>query len=1291
MTVLNQLTGALRIAGVWGVATVCAIAQTPGAYDLNEYQLVTPVKNQGALGTCWAFASTTAFQSGLLKAGLVSSPMAPEIKVSSWHLATANGNVTDLTPNAKGKYDGWGGFNEYAVGYWTRGRGQWLLKPDAGTTPAGGGAVMTANNPLNVYPFNEALDKENLDPYVAPPSQQLAPYTLKQSVSLIWDKNPATLGAYQQDLKDAIVKYGGLAVYLHVFQDSPPYDFEDTQNPYVFYQPADSPYQSNHAVALVGWDDNVVLRYFDQEFIGGWLIQNSWGVDFGTTDAYSLEGGYYWIPFADASMANLKEAQAFVPQRNVHTPTNIPYGPTMIQNQIFSPYIEEGPIRVGYGVGEVTIAAEKLRVPSNSAIGAIGLWQGEAGTKLELQIYSQWEDGPVGPGLLSSPMARTLNEDGSGYNLLELDQPLFLAEGGDVYVVVDFGDEHDSPIVIDTRTARFLLLDPESYTNLSWILNTSTGEWNDLALADFGDLDDDETAIFFMKMLRLNLDLDNANALYPIDASQDFTVDGLVQTARNGSANTILGLNFYDGGILNLNGPLTVAGGIFNVGQFYETGAIQGASHVIVPNDFSKTGEGTLELYSDLAVGGNASILAGTLKIFEQMVVGDSFYIDGTGAMATVESGGVLYVANQTQVLEGTLNVGGTLNTPVLEVSEGLFEVYAGGVLHAESMNLSGGGTLFSGDQTVLGSATVGEGAELTVFPGGSLQAGEVEIAGGTVQISSGATVSSAGQATMNGGGALEIDGLLTTPMLMINSGSLTGSGLIAGNVTNAGGWISPGNSPGTLTINGNYTQGSSGTFLMDIADAQTFDRLLVQGTASLAGALVVAPGSGTVLVVGQTFDDFLQAESVEGRFESVLMPQGLRGRILEENGDLSLLVAPASYSQFAVTKNQENAAKALDSFISATSGDRETVSTALDHLSAEEYPAALDAVSPAFYATLSSMNIELIFNQGQQMQQRFRSLQLGIGGLSLMNVDGPVLSEKSTTSGKETKDILVPSADNNWGVWLQGNGIFSNQASVNNIPGYQSNSGGFLGGADYRWNEAFATGIYAGYQGAFAEYNDGGRTVLNGVRFGGYAAYGKSTGFFANAMVGGGYTSYSVNRPISFGSIERTARSAPGGGDFETLLNLGYNWQLGNFNFGPVASAQYTYLGIGSFTENGADSLNLRVDQQNANSLRTLFGGQVAYIWKISPNWAVIPQGSIYWQHEFLQNPQNIGSSLNSGNGPAFGYETAAPARDSVYAGAGLTVQLGERWNTNFYYNANFGRQDYISHQITGGVGFQF
>lgn len=582
------------------------------------------------------------------------------------------------------------------------------------------------------------------------------------------------------------------------------------------------------------------------------------------------------------------------------------------------------------------------------------------------------------------------------------------------------------------------------------------------------------------------------------------------------------------------------------------------------------------------------------------------------------------------------------------------------------------------------GSATVG-GPGTTATPGDLTKtgAGLLNLTG-TMQVN--------GNANLNGGG-LAVNGQLTANSVNVGQDAyLKGSGLIAGNVVNNG-TVAPGNSPGVLTVNGNFTQSSTGTLEIEIGSLSLFDQLLISGNASLAGTLAVVPFDGFVLEYGQQFE-FLQAGSVSGSFDQVTAPAGFRGRVLEDDGDLTLVIAPASYTLAAQTQNQENVAEALDGFISATDGDRQEVSIALDQLTAAEYPAAFDAISPAIYESLANTTIELTNGQNLMLTQRLSAVRLGAKGFQSIGMY-PVLAHdkdgQSILSGKGEKDILIHAMDTEWGVWVQGNGFFARATNVSDVPNYRYQSGGFLAGVDYAWNENFATGLYGGYQGSYAEYGgQGGSNQINSALFGGYATYSQD-GFYADAIVGGGYSSYRVRRPIDFGSIDRTARSTPDGGQFTTYLDLGYDWTVSNFTFGPVIAGQYIYAGIAPFTEGGADSLDLRVDQQNVNSLRTNIGGRIAYTWNVASTVIIIPEGRIFWQHEYLNDSRTIGASLDGGSGPGFGFETAAPGRDSVLATAGVSAQFGEQWNANLYYTANFGRQDFVSHMISAGLEWKF
>lgn len=449
----------------------------------------------------------------------------------------------------------------------------------------------------------------------------------------------------------------------------------------------------------------------------------------------------------------------------------------------------------------------------------------------------------------------------------------------------------------------------------------------------------------------------------------------------------------------------------------------------------------------------------------------------------------------------------------------------------------------------------------------------------------------------------------------------------------------------------------------------------------------------GNKLKYGQQFS-FLQAGSITGEFDQILTPDParFRGRFLVEGGTGTLLVAPTSYTLVAETTNQRNVAKALDSYIPERGNDRETVSIALDLQGEDQCPAAFDAITPTFYESLADITIEQPVAQNQMLAQRMSAVRLGVRGFSAAGIESPLRYDKNGKSVMEPKEIISSSAIPNpkWNTWVQGNGIFAKVVSASQVPNYRFQSGGFLVGADYRWSENFSTGLYTGYEYTQANYDGGGSTQINSALFGGYATYDNG-GFYADAVIGGGYNGYRVRRPIEFSTVDRTARSTPNGGQFSTYVDMGYDWNVGGFTFGPLVSAQYTYAGIAPFTEDGADSLDLRVDQQNANSLRTNLGGRIAYTWNVCDGFALIPELRAFWQHEFLENPRNIGASLDGGSGPSFGYETTTPDRDAIFAGAGVSAQIGQNWNAYFFYNANFARQDYLSHAISAGLEWKF
>jgi len=123
-------------------------------------------------------------------------------------------------------------------------------------------------------------------------------------------------------------------------------------------------------------------------------------------------------------------------------------------------------------------------------------------------------------------------------------------------------------------------------------------------------------------------------------------------------------------------------------------------------------------------------------------------------------------------------------------------------------------------------------------------------LAGSTMNVTNGYTQSR---------GLTAVAGSLNANNIGINGGMLSGTGTVFGNVTvGPGGTVHPGDSPGVLTINGNYV--NTGTLAVEILNStdgpgKGFSQLWVNGSADLAGALQVSLFPQSVLHKDEEFD----------------------------------------------------------------------------------------------------------------------------------------------------------------------------------------------------------------------------------------------------------------------------------------------------------------------------------------------------------------------------------------------------------------------------------------------------
>ena len=390
-----------------------------------------------------------------------------------------------------------------------------------------------------------------------------------------------------------------------------------------------------------------------------------------------------------------------------------------------------------------------------------------------------------------------------------------------------------------------------------------------------------------------------------------------------------------------------------------------------------------------------------------------------------------------------------------------------------------------------------------------------------------------------------------------------------------------------------------------------------------------------------------------------------------------------SSYTIYAATPNQVQVASALNGFADATSGDRTTVTTALNSLTTDaQYQAAFEQMMPSIYSSLPT----LAFNTANALNTKLfeRIWLMQVAGLS-----GAAVAGDSPTQNNDNNPLGLK-ADQNWSPFVDANGIFASANSGGTLDTYNAQNGGVTTGGMYKFLPNLMAGAYAGYQYTHAGYDGSTSMEDNAARFGllaswaGDTCYRNTDNIYLNGLLGGQMHNYNVDRQIVFSDINRTANATPTAGEFDSAVQVGYNFREGGFTFGPQASLQYTYLGVNSFDESGADSLDLNVDSFNSSSMMFTLGGQGAYRIEVDEDFAVIPMASASWQHECLQNPYGIQSAFATG-GPSesFNFQSSAPLRDFFYGGVGVGFAIGQNWQVTVLWNASAANADLSSQNV--------
>ena len=447
------------------------------------------------------------------------------------------------------------------------------------------------------------------------------------------------------------------------------------------------------------------------------------------------------------------------------------------------------------------------------------------------------------------------------------------------------------------------------------------------------------------------------------------------------------------------------------------------------------------------------------------------------------------------------------------------------------------------------------------------------------------------------------------------------GTGTFGGNVLNSGtlspGLATPGAAPDSVSVAGNYTQASTGTLVIQLASATSFDRLVVAGTASLAGTVQVDTLGGYD-PLGRSFTFLTAAGGRSGTFSTLsgnatTNRAAIAATLSYAPNTVTVSFTQLPFAMFALTPNQIATANAAQK--------DPAITNALNVLSqANQFPPALNALSPQDYQVWS----DFAFAHATALSDHL--LQSG----RMPTGCDDYYFEGGQRRGRARSDLDLGSS-----AYTASNGLIGGNKAL---------------------NRNTTVGAFFGFGKTTAGLGSGGvsQTTVKDKTIGVRAAVTHGP-MWAEAMLAYGMDTYSSTRAISFPGTAAVAKSFTRGHQWTTGITVGQDLKAGSLTVSPFAGLLASRWKANSFTETGAGEFSATLGNQRARSLRSQLGAEARYTLGI-----IQPHVRAAWLHEFSNGSRSMPASFGASNN--FSLMTRRAPRNTMLYSAGVDVLFGPR-----------------------------
>ncbi|MGE8604906.1 autotransporter outer membrane beta-barrel domain-containing protein [Bordetella trematum] len=499
---------------------------------------------------------------------------------------------------------------------------------------------------------------------------------------------------------------------------------------------------------------------------------------------------------------------------------------------------------------------------------------------------------------------------------------------------------------------------------------------------------------------------------------------------------------------------------------------------------------------------------------------------------------------------------------------------------------------------------------DLKLAGGYSSLNGEHEVHG--VEVASGATLAGNSRYTLNAEGVFRNDGTL-----------------------------SPGNSFGTIAIDGDYVQGAQGSLHMQADASGGHDRLTISGLASWDGSLQLAlqPDwyadgwtlhSGTLIQAGQQQGDFREVGATLVSPTLAVSTQPGPGQA----HSWSVTRKADAYAQYAGSANARALGQALGRASAAQQQAVQTLYQSLDfsRVDGSDVALALDQLGPGAYGALMAGVI--------QRDHRV----------------GALLAAQGLYAG--TPGLRAPG----WRTFVQPFGYHGTQDGQRGLASHRSRETGVLAGLEH--NAAGSAWTY-GLNLAVSDLDVTSRSPHSGkgsstaLQLGLHTRYQalEDPRWFFSAHARVGRDEGKMKRSVAFADYQGEQDSHWRGSSVNAGLMGAYLLPVApSVSLGPVAGLDYVYAHRPGVKESGAPASNLALSSLSADSLQSRLGVMAQGRWALRAEQQLQAYLSVTWDHEWLDRYATQGVRLRASPQIAFDQRQAIGERDAMSLKAGMS-----------------------------------